>query len=98
DGGGFADDLADDELNAEAALAAVLLGDFAEGGADGDGSGFLAAAAEAGFDFDGLAGGVLEAERMALTRTPWSALWKRAAASAWTSGGKADSKPMRLSN
>ena len=64
DGGGFGDDLADDELDAEAAFAAVLLGDVAEDAADGNRAGLFTAAAEAGFDFDVLSGGILQTHGM----------------------------------
>ena len=63
-GGGFANDLADDELDAQAALAAVLLRNVAEDAAHRNRSGLLTAAAEAGFHFDVLAGGVLQPQRM----------------------------------
>ncbi len=54
--GAFRDDLADDELDAQAALAAVLLGHVAEDAADRNRSGLFAAAAEAGFHLDVFAG------------------------------------------
>jgi hypothetical protein len=58
-GSGFGDDLADDELDAEAPLAAILLGNIAEDAADGDRARIFATAAEAGLNLDVFARGVL---------------------------------------
>ena len=64
--GGFADDLADHQLDPQAALAPVLLCDVPENAADRNRLGLLAAAAQAGFHFDVFAAGVLQAQRMML--------------------------------